>query len=399
MDFVLCDHDQIVNLDVYDKDAATLSNWFDFSDDYLGTAKTTVGALLLASGGQQTLDIQDENTNSKSTGATVTIACELLPFVSNDLTSLKKKKIGGQTTRDADAALSSSSSTVAGFVTILIGGAFELPIENKEDASSFVKVNCGEAEYVSNTVAYTPGLDALNPLYDSAIHIPLKPEFMMDDEQDGDNKIKPITISLMNKEKCLGSLVIDHETLVNAPNNTLKESKRPIGDGGAALEFEIRLAGLRVGRRSQSATVPEGGEIAANGLAENADEGTNVVRITAVKGQGFQKEHRGRFKKGDVPDLYCNIKYGSNPTVWRTETVSNSLNPIWNETKEYPLLNHSQIIHVDCYDEDSGKHDKDDLLGSVRVTVGKVILAGGTIDLELENEGKPTGAYITLCCE
>ena len=54
---------------------------------------------------------------------------------------------------------------------------------------------------------------------------------------------------------------------------------------------------------------------------------------------------------------------------------------------------------MEVFDEDSGRRDKDDYLGTARVTVGKIILAGGTQDVEIEDEGKPTGRFITIKCE
>ncbi|KAL7569783.1 hypothetical protein ACA910_005725 [Epithemia clementina (nom. ined.)] len=131
------------------------------------------------------------------------------------------------------------------------------------------------------------------------------------------------------------------------------------------------------------------------------DESISKVRLTVVKGHGFQVEpKRGAFRpRRDVPDIYCQITFGSSPTVWRTSTIRNSTTPLWTipESRDYIWQNQSQIIHLHVYDEDGGKsRDNDDLLGTARITVGQLLLAGGRMDVELNLEGRPTRSYITL---
>jgi Ca2+-dependent lipid-binding protein len=368
MDMVLCDHDQVIDVQVYDEDKGRLD-----SDDYLGAARATVGEVLLA-GNRLTLDLQED---FKPTGASITLGCELVHFTT-DLTSL---------------ASAASEQQLVGFATVLITQAFDLP-GPKKDVASFVKVSCAGKEFVTRTVVDCPGLDTLNPYYDMAFHFPLTTEFVRD------GQMKAIVLNLMNGETCLGTTTIDHAVLAESPDKTLTE-KRAMGSDGTALEFRVMLRGLQ--SRGVTSTAPF---IAATGDAattetksSSAAEKTQVVRVTAMKGHGFQVEKRRRLQKSDIPDVYCNIKFGSSPTVWRTKTIANNLEPVWNEAKEYPLLNHSQIVHIDAFDQDTGRKDADDHLGSARVTVGKLLLAGGSIDVELETEGKPSGMYVTIRCE
>ena len=63
------------------------------------------------------------------------------------------------------------------------------------------------------------------------------------------------------------------------------------------------------------------------------------------------------------------------------------------------MSDHGQILNINVYDEDSGSQDDDDFLGSNRVAVGKILLAGGSMDVELLNTGKPTGHYVKILCE
>ena len=56
----------------------------------------------------------------------------------------------------------------------------------------------------------------------------------------------------------------------------------------------------------------------------------------------------------------------------------------------------NQVISLDVYDEN--RKGKNDYLGSARVTVGKVLLDGGSSELELQENGTGTGAFITIQC-
>ena len=74
------------------------------------------------------------------------------------------------------------------------------------------------------------------------------------------------------------------------------------------------------------------------------------------------------------------------------------MTPEWNESADYVLSDHGQIICLTAFDEDKGKRDQDDELGGVRVTVGKLLLQGG-LDVELLESGKPTGQFVSLKCD
>lgn len=272
----------------------------------------------------------------------------------------------------------------------------------KEDVSAHVKITCGKQTFVTSTVVDYPGLDSLNPFFDMAFHLPLTADLVKS------GKVIDINLSLINKEDCLGTIKIDHATLAAAPDKTVTE-KRAIGQGGASLEYRVILRGVSGSKKnavtgSASAAVEAVADTTtklaapvAEAVATLKEEPT--IKVTMVKGTGFQvqKLKRRLLKKKDVPDIYCVTKYGSSPTAWRTKTIKDCLTPEWNESHTYPFSNHSQIIHIEVYDEDS--RGADDHIGTVRVTAGKVILAGGTQDAEIEQGGKPTGCFITLSCE
>ena len=372
MDFVLCDHDQIVQIQVYDEDDGTMD-----ADDELGGSEATVGEILLH-GGKLELKVQDEE--KRLTGASVNLGCTLLQLTP-DLKSLTTE--------------TTSPSEICGMITILLTQAFELPMK-KEEVSANVKITCGKQTFTTATVTDYPGKDSLNPFFDAAYHLPLTADLV-----EG-GKVMDICFSLMNKEDCLGTIVVDHTTLAASPDKIVTE-KKAIGSKGALLEYRVILRGVQnsAGPAVSDPAAPGvagGGNIASKVAAVSEEKPT--IRVTAVKGSGFQvQKSRRPLKRKDVPDVYCIIKYGSSPTVWRTKTIDNSLAPEWNESNTYPFLNHSQILHIEVFDEDSGRRDKDDYLGTARVTVGKILLAGGSQDIEIEDEGKPTGMFITITCE
>ena len=65
----------------------------------------------------------------------------------------------------------------------------------------------------------------------------------------------------------------------------------------------------------------------------------------------------------------------------------------------YPFVNHSMIVDISVWDENKGRFTKDTYYGSARVTAGEFLLKGGSLELELQVEGKPTGLYVTFKCE
>ena len=182
IDFVLCDYDQIVRLEVFDKDEGTID-----SDDYLGYAESSVGGMLLHSG-RRVFQIQDED--KKTTGAAVTVACELLKLTP-ELDSI---------TRDA-----ASPHEICGMLTIIITQAFELPMK-KEDVSACVQVTCGKHKFTTSTVTFYPGVDVVNPFFDAAFHLPLTADVM---QKNG--KVSDVLFDLLNKETSLGKQLVFDE--------------------------------------------------------------------------------------------------------------------------------------------------------------------------------------------
>jgi hypothetical protein len=376
-DFIVMDLDQHVILNAWDEDNGAL----DANDD-LGTAKVSVGDLLLAG---KTKEVELLEGNLKRTGAFVTLHCELLPWTSGESFEGLPK---------APTESTNTANSLAGLMTVVVVKASNLPLAKKEDAASFVKVKYGAAfEFLTSVVLPCPGLDALNPVFDEVTFIPL-PQALVDDKND-------VVLELWNGQAILGSVNITHQSLLDMDDHVRTENLL-VGDKGAKLFFRVSLQGVAeapIGIPTVSAIEPMGKDDSEDpGTAAALVGGTlGKVSVTAVRGWGFVVEKR-RFKKSDVPDVYCNIQFGSSPTVWRTKTVRNSTTPTWNESSTYPLSDHSQILHLNVFDEDGGARDTDDALGSARVAVGKILLAGGSMDVELLRTGKPTGCYIQVRC-
>lgn len=123
-----------------------------------------------------------------------------------------------------------------------------------------------------------------------------------------------------------------------------------------------------------------------------------VVRVTVVGGRDFNVQ-RG-LVSDDVPDVYLQVAVGAGET-WRTSTEWNSTQPQWNEVKDFVLSEYDQAIKIHAWDEDKMPLDPDDELGEVEITVGDLLVAGGTAEVELLDckTGAGTGAFLKLACD
>ncbi|KAI2506642.1 Synaptotagmin-like mitochondrial-lipid-binding domain [Fragilaria crotonensis] len=355
-DFLLSDNDQIVSLEAWDQDKGTLD-----SDDHLGTACLSVADLLLA-GKTREVELQQKG---KATGAFVTIHCDVLKFATSNVARFDEPK---------------NENQLVGLLAVVVTRASDLPCE-KKSAATCVKITYGSQVFMTGVVIDEPGYDPCNPVFDKAFRIPLRAGAPSD---------TVILMQLMNGEGVLGETVIQHADLSAAPNQTLMERRKVVGDG--SIEFSVSLLG-----------VPKPGQepLIARPVAEpsssSADPPRETVRISIVSGRGFTVRKRG-FLKADVPDIYCQVKFGSSPTVWRTATIKDSITPVWDdESSNYTMTSNNQVIVLEVYD--ANKRGGDDLLGTARITVGKVLLGGGSIELEVQQNGTGIGAYILVRCE
>jgi len=371
-DFLLADLDQILTIHAWDEDAGTMD-----SDDFLGYTKVTVGQLLLSGNAMELeLLIEEKKGSLKPTGAFITVGLDLLPF-----TTLLPSAFESKTIMDAPIH---PSNQLVGLATVLVSQAFDLPVP-KEEAESFVKVLHGDKVVgFTGTVTALPGYDAINPMYEVPFHISLTPSTYDKSE---------IKLQLINKEMMIGELVIGPKELLESTNGSIRE-KKIIGKNGASLEYAVSVCGVA----SKSMSPKDVSSVSS--ISPTSVVGAQVskqIEIAIVKGCGFKAKKKGRLiKKLDVPDVYCIVKFGSNPQSWRTKTIKDSTTPTWNETRKYTMTSPSNAISIDVYDEN--RKTKDNSFGSARISVGKIMLAGGTTDVEITAaDGKSRrGVFITI---
>lgn len=374
-DALLDDHDQILTIRAYDKDEGTLDK-----DDFLGVAHVTVGDILLAG---KVMEVALQDDGGKSTGAFVSLHCDVLGLVSNSIKSI-------------DSAMNESDQkTFNGVLTILLSHATDIPVppEPEEElpegtvappVTYFVKVSYGENAF------FSPVVDGQIGAFDCAFRVPVTAK-----------TIHPISVSLYRgptateeaeDKELIGQFEVAQKNVMSAPSYTYSSCQQ-VCDNGPSLDFSISLSGLQ----KTSGALVNLDELSSVSPTQSPKRGGSLA-VTIVKGRGFKAETR-RMKRKDIPDVYCKMKFGANPTVFRTKTQKNSFTPFWEETNTYRLLDHSQIISLEAFDEDGGSGDDDDFLGSARVAVGKILLAGGSTEVELLADGKPSDIYLTIRCE
>jgi hypothetical protein len=127
-----------------------------------------------------------------------------------------------------------------------------------------------------------------------------------------------------------------------------------------------------------------------------------VLRLTIESGRGFVTEKR-LLGKDDVPDVYLNVTLGAtlptSPNVWRTKTITDQCNPVWNVSKDFLLWDRTQEITIHAWDEDGGPLNPDDELGIATVSVTELLLSPKRRkELPLLYRGRDTGACVMLSC-
>lgn len=130
----------------------------------------------------------------------------------------------------------------------------------------------------------------------------------------------------------------------------------------------------------------------ANDYFKAYQQHLGFLRLTVVSGRGFVTPKQ--FFK-DVPDTYCKVRVGAHKT-WKTSTKDNDLTPEWNETSDFLLSDHDQLIRLEVLDDDLAR---DDEIGGGQITVGKLLLAGKTAEIPLLAKDTDTGAKVTIKCD
>lgn len=386
-DFCLYDREQVVHIHAWDEDDGPLD-----PDDDLGTAMVTVADMLLAP--RRTIKLpllMFDKTNNKEerTGASVTLSCDICEWTS-DLSSLS-----------ATQSVNAPHTELCGLLVVIVNRAFDIPLDAKT-ASTFVKVTYAGKEYDSKMIYSYPGWDPLNPIYDTAFTIPINTEMPRDDK----TTIKLDLINLSsNNSIILGSHIVSFAELKEKSNNTLTE-RHAIGDR-ASLEYRISLSGVEEPSaipqlRSRSPGAPSDTALQRspslmndNHVSFELDEipSAGTFELTVVKARGLKiREELFGF---DVPDVYFEVDFEND--TFTTSVKHNNVTPEWNESKKWVLVDHSQKVLIKGWDKNERKEDQDVPIGVVSTTIGNLLLAGRSVDLELmDATAYPSGVFVSL---
>lgn len=124
-----------------------------------------------------------------------------------------------------------------------------------------------------------------------------------------------------------------------------------------------------------------------------------VLRLTVDSATNIGADKTGKGFLGklthDVPDAYVKVNLGED---FKTKTIQNDRNPTWNESHDFLLCDHDQVLSFNVVDSDT---TSDDHLGTASVSSKDVLLAGGAHELalslngaEVEGKLKVVGKYL-----
>jgi Ca2+-dependent lipid-binding protein len=139
---------------------------------------------------------------------------------------------------------------------------------------------------------------------------------------------------------------------------------------------------------------------AANDYFRTYQHHLGVLRLSVVQATGIKGDRKGGLGHlldkvmKDIPDCYCRVNVGAEKDVWQTKTLMNTRDPAWNETHDFLVMDHDQYIGVEVLDKDFAG---DDNIGVAMTPVRQLLLAaGGTEELALAHDGKPTDVKLKL---
>ncbi|BEI83142.1 hypothetical protein CcaverHIS002_0310100 [Cutaneotrichosporon cavernicola] len=120
-----------------------------------------------------------------------------------------------------------------------------------------------------------------------------------------------------------------------------------------------------------------------------------ILKVTAESASnlGAAKESKGFLGKlvHDEVDCFADVTLGAEK--WRTKTINNNRHPEWNETHDYLLSDHDQVVTVEVVDDD---HAGDDAIGKASVTVKELLMSGDSHEVSLKLDDKPTDGKVRI---
>jgi hypothetical protein len=413
-DFLLWDRTQEISVHAWDEDEGPLD-----PDDDLGVANISVMELLLSPHRRKELPLL---LNGRPTGAFVTLSCSISDWTV-ELERLSKVKDVGTNNTVAQNGFKGNTqrdtSEICGLLVIIINRAFDLPVD-RQSAATFVKVKFLGREYDSTVIYDYPGYyDALNPVYDSAFTIPLSTDLKI--EENMKIEMDLIDAGQDDRSNFIGSTIVLLGDLQRQPDNTLTEKRILTRDGnnnGAALEFRVSLSGVCMPNRQpqtigefmeRHSLVSPGASSPTKALppsklssprCDSMDEdhemgALGTVRMTILSGRGLKIEQQ--LFEVAIPDCYCILILGSRK--FRTSVKHNTIKPVWEEHKDFPLEDHGELVRLQVWDMNEETIGNGILLGDATTTVGKLLMAGRSTELEIQKSGRNSGIYISLKCD
>lgn len=208
-DFVVCDFDQCVKVDIKDHDVN--------SDDDVGLAVTTVRDIL-AAGGSQELALTHKG---QETDGRVSIKAQYFKYAAD----------GGS----FSASDHKGDGRLSGIATVLIASAFGIKGQREVLKPSVVVTSGGSKRFQTAIKTDAPGTDINNPFFDQAFRLPVTP----------DSAGQSFRLALLDGEKEIGGVDVPFQRVADAPDMTLQESF-DIGNG-ATIRASICLRGLVAG--------------------------------------------------------------------------------------------------------------------------------------------------------
>lgn len=134
---------------------------------------------------------------------------------------------------------------------------------------------------------------------------------------------------------------------------------------------------------------------AQTSIVEAHQEPLGVCRIAPLRAGEFKVQNKDSFLWEDVPDVYLKITLGAHPT-WRTKTVDDSTTPKFDESRDFLLSDHDQLVTVEAYDDDV---TGDTYLGTGTLTVGQLLSSPDhTVEVVLRNAKKDEGDHFVDNC-
>mmetsp|Transcript_7548 Transcript_7548/g.8717 ORF Transcript_7548/g.8717 Transcript_7548/m.8717 type:complete len:828 (-) Transcript_7548:183-2666(-) len=370
---------------------------------------------------------------------------DLSSFEQVTTTRQKNDNDCGKKGKKVEHETSPEGKRVVGLETIIISHVTDLPFDNAQVANTFIKVWAGSVGSASRKeLGRTPLVVAnLNPQYQVPFSRPIRAADMVHQQycdQESRNtcfelcQVENPDDDLDKKALSLGEIVITPEEIRqehskgdhSSSNSILRDTRSFIMGRNTdhenyktQLAFSVSLAGVAQSTLSKRNNAQSTSKITTNTSIEtsigeggisssNSSDGVivsaveqqqqsesptndtavleNRIRVRIVKGYGFQTDAKQLFRKADIPDVYCTIKFGSSPAVWRTPTIKDNENPTWDHTvtHDYIMESMNQVLSIDVWDEN--KRSDDQLYGNARTSIGKILLNGGTLDVEVEHE-------------